>query len=329
MRMDTYNSSFSTLSQCSSNDFDTFDIKDVRYRTLRIMSALGHCEVDFDRRFISVCSPSLVALPRAGPPRAVWAGARTESLVKKISQLEKVKHDELSITIINQILCVGFSHNPKRPSYPLPYAIIFEASSEDVLNQIMQDLKIKIFLPDSPVLSLIDYSTDINELINSIPASQLSEPNWISWTFDKSQLKFMKGKPSESGATLSSYVCPISQQRTHIFWKNGKGHEIDRDWGRWLVLSEYKKNVIIYDKRLQILAIPATLPLPILLARAITLCSGRSSLALMESEKIGDIPPNHPLDGYLSVPLPVAEAMAKKLNQNLLFHRVLHHNLGE
>jgi hypothetical protein len=328
MRIDTYNASFSMLSQYNSDDFDSFDIKDIRYRTLRIMSALGHCEVDFDRRFISVCPPSLVALPNAGSPRAVWSGARSESLVKKMSQIEKLKKDELSITIFNQEIYTGFSRSQKS-SFPLPYAIIFEVSSEEVIKQIIDGLKIKFFLQKSPVLSLINFSADIIEIKNSIHTSQLSEPNWISSIFDKLQLKFVRNKPSEKDATLSSYICPISQQRVHIFWENGKGYEIDRDWGRWLILSEYKKNVIIYDKRLQILAIPATLPLPILLARALTLCSGRSPLLLKEEQKIGDIPPSHPLDGYLSVPLQIAEAMTKKLNQNLLFHTLDRHNVGK
>jgi hypothetical protein len=35
------------------------------------------------------------------------------------------------------------------------------------------------------------------------------------------------------------------------------------------------------------------------------------------------------MEGYTSVPAPIAETIAKKLNQNLLYHRIEHLNLGE
>jgi hypothetical protein len=293
------------------------------------MSALGHCDADFDRRFISICNPSIVALPRSGHPKMVWCGARTSSLVEKLLRIQKLNQEEISVEIINQTLNTTFSHNKMNSFFPLPNAIIIETLSEENLKKIIPELKVESVLSNSPVLQLINFSADVKELKTSISPTQISEPNWISWTFNNSQLKFERRKTQDDGSILSSYICPITQQRLHIFWDNGKGYEIDRDWGRWLVLSEHKKNVICYDKRLQILAVPATLPLPIILARAVTFCSGRSTLTLTEGENNSDIPFGHPLDAYLSVPFSVAEAIAKKLGQNLSFRRLGHQISGE
>ncbi|MFA4850218.1 MAG: hypothetical protein WC626_10885 [Methanoregula sp.] len=329
MGIDTFNASFSKLSQCSSTNNEEFDIKDIRYRTLRIMSALGHCDADFDRRFVSICNPSIVALPRSGHPKMVWCGARTSSLVEKLLRIQKSNHEEISVEIVNQKLNTNFSHDRLNSFFPLPDAIIIESLSEESIKKIIPELKIESFLLNSPVLQLINFSADVKELKMSISPIQTSEPNWVSRTFNNSQLKFERRKTDDEGSKLSSYISPINQQRLHIFWDQGKGYEIDRDWGRWLVLSEHEKNVICYDKRLQILAVPATLPLPILLARAVTFCSGRSPLTLTERENNSDIPFGHPLDAYLSVPFLVAEAIAKKLGQNLLFRRLGHPISGE
>jgi len=329
MGLDVFYSNFSKLTRHFPEYYETYDIKDIRSRTLRIMSALGHCDVDFDHRFISVCNPSIIALPKSGLPRMVWCGARTKFLVEKLLRIQKQHKEEIFVEILpqhmNEILSMGM-HNS---TFPLPDSIIIDALTEEAVKKIIPELRIQEYLPKSPVLNLLDFSVNVKEIRPNLQLAQSSEPDWKSSTFNSTQLKFGREKNNECGPSLSSYTSPITQQKIHLYWEDGKGYEIDRDWGRWLILSEHKKSVICFDKRMQILTIPATVPLPVLLARSITLCSGRCPRELKEEKMIGDIPPGHLLEAYNSVPLSVAEEVAKKLGQDLLFHEFRHQNYGE
>jgi len=327
--MDTFNACFSSLSKCDPEDYDTFDLKDVRYRTLRIMSALGHCEPDFDKRTIFVCPPVLVGLPQAGIPRAVMTGARTRSMIEKLHRFEKEHREDVSIEIIRQNLKTKFSIKNESPTFPLPNAILIEASSHDIFHQLGAILKIE-YIPYSPVPYFLEFSANIKILEESLEFFHSAIPDWTSWIFNPIHLRFEKRKNSNEGSFLASYVRPIDQQRLHIYWINEKGAEIDRDWGRWFAVSKINNNVILYDKKQQALAVPATMPLPGLLSRAAVLCSGKSPNSSITGEsKIADIPPGHPMDVFISVPLGIAEEISQKLEQRLQFNRIELQTQGE
>lgn len=329
MGMDTFNACFSSLSKCDSPNYDTFDVKDIRYRTLRIMSALGHCEPDFDRRNITVCPPVIISLPQAGLPRAVLTGARTVSMISKLHKFEKENRDKISVELFQQYLTTHFSPQGGSPNFSLPNAVIIEALSHETLQELCQYLKVR-YLPHSPVPIFLEYSANISNLNDSLEFKHFAEPNWTSWIFNPNYLKFEKGKNDGKYPLLASYVRPIDQQRLHIYWVNGKGAEIDRDWARWLILSNIKSKVILYDNRQQLLGIPATLPLPGLLARSAVLCSGRAPISTsINDKKTSDIPSGHPMDLFLSVPFSIAKEISSKLNQNLQNYRFALQNRGE
>jgi hypothetical protein len=329
MGLDAYNLCFSSLSKCNNPDYDAFNIKNIRNQTLRILSALAHCESNFDRRYISICPSALISLPKSGLPRAVMSGARTDFLVKKMQKIVSQHQNEICIEITNQHLSANLSSQFGGPAFPLPNVIIIEAVSNEILFTFIKELNHGIFIPTSPVPGFLNHSVDLNEVRSTLVFSHTAEPDWIKWEFNPITLKFDRKVSVESKRKLVSYVRPIDQQRSHFIWIDGKGSEIDRDWGRWLLLTEYNKDVLIFDKRLQLLAVPATVQLPILLARAAVLCSGRSPITIKEERGIADIPPNHPINLYRSVPLFIAEKIAKKLNQHLQFRRLEIHRFGE
>ena len=59
-------------------------------------------------------------------------------------------------------------------------------------------------------------------------------------------------------------------------WKNNKCYKVDRNWGRFIVLKQFQKEVILFDSINNKVAIPVSTPLPRLLAEAIMLLSGKA-----------------------------------------------------
>ena len=57
-------------------------------------------------------------------------------------------------------------------------------------------------------------------------------------------------------------------------WKDGKCYQVDKNWGRFLALKQYKKNVILFDSKRKRVAVPWETPLPRLLSESIVLLSG-------------------------------------------------------
>lgn len=60
----------------------------------------------------------------------------------------------------------------------------------------------------------------------------------------------------------------------HKLWKDNRCFKIDLNWGRFIALKHYNKNVILFDAISNKVAIPIETPLPRLLSEAIMLLSG-------------------------------------------------------
>jgi hypothetical protein len=93
---------------------------------------------------------------------------------------------------------------------------------------------------------------------------------------------------------------------------------VDPDWGRFAILSKAGRNVIHYERVAAILALPAAIPLPKLLARTLCLCSGLVPRIISGSAVTGSAV-NVPLFRlYLNVPPEFAQIVAGKLDQMLI-----------
>jgi hypothetical protein len=76
---------------------------------------------------------------------------------------------------------------------------------------------------------------------------------------------------------------------------------------------------MLYDKRRHFLAVPAIVPLPLLIARTLTLCTGLVPMkAVLKEKAVSGIPPNCHMYIYRSVPPSIAKAVSEKLGQNLV-----------
>jgi len=314
MNLDKFYGVFNALCQLSGISSGEDDLNYVRRQTIRHLDSLGHCEFDFEKREVFVCPPALVTLPVCGLPKAVLTGARIPSLVRNIKDFVKSNRDAVSYSIIPQ----------KRGYFLLPSAFIIEATDYDYLKNVSLAAQIDCQLTPPAAWSLVNFSAGIENAKNNLQYENRADLNWEKQTFSTDTLTFSWNHSTEKYQRLVSYTNPVNQQRYHLIWNGNQAAEVDRDWGRYIILSSEGVDVIFYDERSQRLAVPSTVPLPRLLARAAALCTGLAPSPAYTGEKSkGGLPAGHPVDIYSAVPPPAARMISKKLSQNLIKYTII------
>lgn len=295
------------------------DIRKLRRRTARWLDELGHCEFDFESRKVYCCNPALVLLPGAGCQRAVLTGARVSKLVVELKEFQKQHSDELVMSI-----------NPQsRDGIPLPNLITLEAIDKELLNQAANSVKIT-FNGKEPIAWVIaNASSSLQEYEQLLQSGAHSGLSWPCRTFDTESLCFKRGDNISASPRLNEYTNPISQQKLHRWILSNFTATIEREWGRYLTLKHADKSIFLYDKRKQLLAVPAFVPLPKLLARSATLCSGSVAKNFVCKERISGIPHGTHLDVFVSLPETIAVIIADKLCQRLMSHNFTFTEDGE
>lgn len=312
MNIDKFNTAFNGLSQSMRMSNREVDLNYVRRQTIRLLDSLGHCEFDFDNRRVFVCSPSLVALPTSGLPKAILTGARVPSLIEEIKNFVRTNRDSIS-----------FSETQQNNEYLfLPSAIYIEAVDYECIKNVSLATQIYHYLETPVAWSLVNFSVGIENIVENLIYERRDDINWKKQTFYTDSLTF-SNRNCDNIQKLVSYVNPVNQQRRHWVWDNNQAAEVDRDWGRYIILASQKKNVIIYDERYHRLAVPSTVPLPRFLARAATLCTGMAPVpAPIGEEPIGGLPAGHQMDIYYDITPPIAKMISRKLSQDLILHSI-------
>jgi hypothetical protein len=284
------------------------DYTKLRLYFLRLLSALGHCE--WDSRSVFVCPPTLVLLPTSGLPKAVLTGARTPKLIKKLEKFQREKKNEVFILQVEQ----------SNGKVVLPRAIYIEAINTRHLVEIASAANINYSLEVPAAWSLVNFSSGTEDIFNSLVFTKWYEPRWKKLSFSPEDLLFKQYyEPPAEGLKLAAYKDPVSQQLQYWIWDRDTAAYVNREWGQQLVLANQNIRVLIYDKRHHRLALPSTSPLPTLLARAATLCTGLAPHTICIEEKVGDIRPGIILDMYGGITPPLAEVVSKKLGQKLVY----------
>src|SRR5205807_5133460 len=118
---------------------------------------------------------------------------------------------------------------------------------------------------------------------------------------------------------LASYKNPVNQQYVHWLWDKDRCAEVDREWGRYLILSALNCWIMPYDPKRFSLGVPSTVNLPILLARGLTLCTGRAArIHTTGKSSCGSVPASTQLLVYDGVIPAIAESVSRKLGQKLV-----------
>jgi hypothetical protein len=275
-------------------------------QTIRFLDALGHCEFDYEKRKIYICPPALVLLPTSGLPKAVLTGARSPGLLSRIKDVARQYQDSVAYNYVRQV-----------NNYSLiPAAVYLEAIDKKHIVQVASAVGIKCETGEPAAWCIMNFSAGLDGVRGTIDYKERDDFNWPKRIFSLKNLAFDKFFTQNEGLRRVEYTNPKDQQKLHWLWDGSVACEVDRDWGRYLILGSNNVNVILYDEKRFLFAVPATVPLPRLTARALTLCTGFAPAeARLPGQPVRGIPADCSFYIYHAVMPPVAALAAQKLGQ--------------
>jgi hypothetical protein len=309
MSWTAFKSAFSSLYTLIANvsDPEKQGIKNKRLEVVRSLESLGHCDFDFTSNRVYVSPPTLVRLPCGGFPQAVLAGARSPQTLEQIKDICSSLGKHINVEI-----------QPDDDLSLVPRRITVQVEDVEELRKIATSLKIH-FKENPAAWEILNFSGSLQDYLSTRKWSDAPEINWQRQTFNTNSLQFDSYQDSETIIRLSQYKNLKRNTQTYYFWRDGQSTEIDRDWGRYAVLSAIHLNVLIYDKRKYMMIVPIGAKLPYLLERALTLCSGYVPEYRDKIDSLAKLLPKiRDFRIFHEIPSQVAEMTASKLNQTLI-----------
>jgi hypothetical protein len=256
---------------------------------LKSLDGLGHCEVlNHDGDLRVVAAPSVLVRLPLKKNVAVLAGARSPESLETVSRVAS----EFGIRVESTAQYGELSQLvPKRVSV--------SADGESSLAECAT----KLSVPYSEVpaaWTIAQMSATLNDIVENLNWAEAPELNWPRTDFDPEYNSFKEAGDSRASFRVTRYLDPTRNIFRYYVWDGVLCAPIDADWGRY--------------HRVNLLAIPRTVPLPRLLARSVSLCSG--SMAHPLQSRLG----KRHLDFvvYELVPQVVAEVVAAKVGQELI-----------
>lgn len=272
-----------------------------RRATQANLEALAVCDFEFgERQTVHSCPPLLSLLPHAGFPVAVLSGARTPALLRQLKVTVRGHRQSAALSVTGQ------------PSFPLlPNRVRVQAKDLPTLRAIAQEVGVS-FLEIPLSWLLLAYSCSVEAYANALPWSAgEADLNWRRDDFNPSTLTFY-GVMSGKQLRLTRFKHPQQAHlRRYYLVAGGRSAEVEPTWARYYVLHRFQANVLQYDERLACLLLPLYCPLPRLLNRALTACSGLVG-------QTAETPDGQTHRAFMQVPRGYADVLARKLGQPLM-----------
>jgi hypothetical protein len=300
----TYREAFDTLHMRAMASHSGLDepLGPLRSRSLRLLSELAHAELPpYGSRTAVAAAPTVLArVPRPGLPRGVLCGSRdiaTASLLRN------------ACSTVGATAKTIIATHPYSGGYA-PSAVLVETDDETALQHVAEQADIH-FAPHPPAWSMLSATASISSHDKLTDWTSEPDPTWPRQDFDTSRLAFGTAQDSNE-IHFSVFQDPVTHRQVHRLWRGTSATLIDRYWGRWFLLRDRAVSALLFDDDAQLLAVPATVPLPPLHARAIALFSG-----LAPSRQSHPSNPSLLIDAYAGIPREAAESLASKLDQQL------------
>ena len=273
--------------------------------SLRLLECLGHCDVCFSasRGRVYASPPVLALLPCTGFPRAVLCGSRSpETIITLQDAVQEIKGCELVVD------------NQQARDLLAPCRVEVRAENQESLFAVAD--RTNVHIQNQPTAWLVmQESGELDEYAESLTWTDDPELNWPRADFDEELLRFRPAKEQRE-KRLSAYRNPTSGLNEYRLW-NGKRNAIaDLDWARFVALASARRGVLFYDRRLGELRVPATVPLPKLLSRGLSLLSGRAPQRCDPEEAVSLVGRWMPFVSFADVPPDVLESVRVKLGQS-------------
>ena len=301
---------------------DTISWSDTLRDTRRFLESLGYCDVDYEDGKVYACPPALVLLPRPGLPSAILTGTYTPDVLLKIAVFAKDNSD----------LCIcDWLQHPQESvaSTFIPKTFCVTAESTEHLKSMATQAGIGIQITAPAANLLLQFSNSSAEIYKRLRFIERTPPldpeGWNKKEFNISELRFSSDNYFVENFRLAQYRQPNKRYELKFWlWNSNEYANVDLNWGRWLLLQQAKKNVMAYDYEKSQLLCPSSVPLPRLLARAMTLCAGimpHQEKLIFENDSFKRVKKPEEqrnaflFDVYDQVSMPVAVKLREKLGQ--------------
>ena len=177
-----------------------------------------------------------------------------------------VKHKK-NIHLIKNTQKINFYlyNKEKSASLPFPSTILVEYFEEDSIIGLAHEIGVQSNVKVPASWTLAKYSIGLREYREKIvwDRTREDEVNWNKRYFNPEKFEFSKFPPNGKDIyQLVEYQDPNTKQKEHWLWESDTAAVIDRDWGKYEILSRMSKSVFLYDPRHHTLAVPLHLPLP-------------------------------------------------------------------
>ena len=277
-----------------------------RRKVLRILSCLGHIDLDRDSGSLRVIvSPTVLsALPGFGIRRVVLCGARSPQTVRELCEAA-------ALTGVQTIV-----RSQSTASLYAPTRVELQAESDIQIRAAAERLGIP-YLDVPPARLIARASASLKEYCQGLTWSKEEDLNWHREDFDVDNLRFRLPTETPNPLRLSRYQDPVTSTWLYRLWRNREFSVIDLDWGRYAILAMYSKQVLQYDPRARKVFVPSSTPLPALLARALGLCSGHPSYSV-QWKYSGSLDRLGYHEVFENVPPSIFNAVARKVEQPII-----------
>ncbi len=257
--------------------------KYVKQTSIRFYDYLGFLDYEYSPNAskISINKPQFVIIP-SNSSKAILIGGRSKSFVDNL-QKSCNKH-QINFEIIPQASQLNIYYLPDLIRLT-PANCKNSTEAWKKLQTVATELNIEFRINDRPYpqpqivqFGLQDFSETIKGYKQNILVNNFEEkPNyeWARKIFYINDFKFHKDdNPIDKNLSLQEYN--VQNKYSYILWLDNKSYKVDRNWGKFLLLSEKNKNVIYYNEERQELALPKDVLLPRLIAESIMLLSGQA-----------------------------------------------------
>jgi hypothetical protein len=278
-----------------------------RSQTARGLDALGHCDFEFSKDVQSVFSapPVLARLPETGLPKATLVGSRLPRTIIRLKELAKKSRGRVRVKLDRQ-----------PDDYILaPLRVVLEADYVKDLSDFSESMGVK-FENEPAAWSVINFSSSLSQYIATLSWSRRRDLNWPRSDFSLNTLTYRRAQQQNGDLRLSRYVDPTRNVDLYLLWNADECAEVDRDWGRYAALQLAGINIVQYDVGQFEFTIPSSVPLPKLIARALTLCSGLLPTVTLSTSERSSFS-SYSTSVYRGIPPTVAELAATKIGQAL------------
>lgn len=256
--------------QASTN----YNLTKLKRVSLNFYDFTGILDYDYETKKIVLNSPQFIFIPVEKGRKVLLIGARDTALIEKI--ITTAPKYNLQVEITKQ-----FSSNER---LLLPDVIIIRAFQqandsygENSIKAFANELNIKFTTDYYPQVALQDFSATITDYEEILQETNENDYDWARYIFNPETLDFDKNETPTFDRSFSLVRYKLNEY-TYEFklWKNNKCYKVDMNWGRFIALKHFQKEVILFDNSSNKVAIPIATPLPRLLSEAIMLLSGKA-----------------------------------------------------